>query len=68
MLFWHLFLLLLTFRCQFVVSTVPQNSLTYDSAIWAQTAEIDRAATTGDLFLQPCSIEQHLSQKRGSGP
>ena len=27
--------------------------LGYDSAIWAQTAAADRAATTGGLFLQP---------------
>ena len=30
-----------------------ERCLIYDSAIWAQTAATDRAATTGGLFLQP---------------
>ena len=30
-----------------------KSCLIYDSAIWAQTAATDRAATTGGLFLQP---------------
>ena len=45
-----------------------KSCLICDSAIWAQTAATDRATTTGGLFLQPCSIEQHQPQKRGSGP
>ena len=39
-----------------------KSCLVYDSAIWAQTAATDRAATTGGLFLQPCLPDIELAE------